>query len=333
MSPSAVNPSQCHGQGTQPLTSRLEALLRCGTCVGVLVSTPNGLLCRSCGALVPVRNGVPRFVDRPADEVAARTQASFGYEWTHFHEWETSGEQNFRDYFDHLDLASLANLRVLDAGCGMGRHARQVAAYAGHVVAVDFSDAVDQAFRNVQECPNVDCVQADLTRLPFENEVFDYAYSMGVLHHLADTPQALRGIVQKVRMGGRVRIYLYWKREGFSGVLLRGVDLVRRATTRMPFGLLRAGCWLLSALLMSLVISPYRLLTACGARCHQRWPLFVYSKYPFRILYNDQFDRFSAPIEQRFSRDEVEAMMRAAGLDLVASYPRFGWVAEGTRVR
>jgi SAM-dependent methyltransferase len=280
-----------------------------------------------------MRDGIPRFVDDLADSVSARTQASFGYEWTHFHEWQPSGEQNFRDYFDQLNLASLGDLRVLDAGCGMGRHARYLASFVSHLVAVDFSAAIDQAARNTRGIDNVDCVQADLTRLPFEDGTFDYAYSMGVLHHLADTPGALRAVVEKVKQGGRVRIYLYWKRPGLSGAILHIVDAVRSVTTRLPFPLLRAVCWLLSLVLWIGVIWPYRIMTALAVDAHRQWPLFVYTRYPFRILYNDQFDRFSAPIEQRFSRDEVVALCRAAGLELVTIYPRFGWIAEGRRMR
>src|SRR2546426_5015037 len=44
-----------------------------------------------------------------------------------------------------------------------------------------------------------------------------------------------------------------------------------------------------------------RLTSRVGAR-HETWPLFVYAKYPFNVLYNDQFDRFSAPIEKRYDR-------------------------------
>ena len=90
-------------------------------------------------------------------------------------------------------------------------------------------------------------------------------------------------------------------------------------------------CWVLSAGLMAGVILPYRAMSAAGVRAHAAWPLFVYAKYPFKILYNDQFDRFSAPIEQRFTSDEVRQMMTAAGLDGISIYPRFGWVAEGVR--
>ena len=38
------------------------------------------------------------------------------------------------------------------------------------------------------------------------------------------------------------------------------------------------------------------------------WPLSIYTKYPFNVLYNDQFDRFSAPIEKRYSEAEVRTL-------------------------
>ncbi len=267
----------------------------------------------------------------PLDDVARRTQASFGYEWTHFNEWRHSGETNFNDYFANLDLPSLRESVVLDAGCGMGRHARQVARFARQVVAVDFSRAIDQASRNVAGLGNVDCVQADLLALPLADDSFDYVYSLGVLHHLAETERALAGLVRKVRPGGRLRVYLYWKRHGWKGALLAGVTAARHVTTRLPFGMLRIACAFLSAMLYGLVVLPYRALSSVGVRRHEEWPLFVYSKYPFNVLYNDQFDRFSAPIEKRYDAHDVERLLRSAGLDAVEVHACFGWVAEGTK--
>src|SRR5262245_22370220 len=172
----------------------------------------NSLVCTACARRVPVSDGIPRFVDVPDDDVARRTQASFGYEWTHFNDWRQSGTTNFQDYFDGLDLTSLHGRLVLDAGCGMGRHARQVAPHAARVVAVDFSRAIDQAARNVCDIGNVDCIQADLLALPLVDRSFDYVYSLGVLHHLQDTERALGGLVRTLKPGGRLRVYLYWKR-------------------------------------------------------------------------------------------------------------------------
>ena len=269
--------------------------------------------------------------DDPVARLAARTQASFGYEWTHFHSWRDSGDINFRDYFETADLAALRGGRVLDAGCGMGRHARQMAAHARQVIAVDFSEAIRQAALNTREVGNVECVQADLLRLPFADETFDYVYSLGVLHHLGNTETAVRALVATVKPGGRLRVYLYWKRHGGAGALLRIVNAVRPLTTRLPFWLLRWMCWVLSVALWLAVILPYRLLLAAGVHRITNWPLFVYAKYPFRILYNDQFDRFSAPLEKRYDPQEVSALLESAGLQDVRVEARFGWIAEGVK--
>jgi SAM-dependent methyltransferase len=311
--------------------------LRCPSCAASLVGhlsddgSSGAVACTNCGAQTPVRSGIPRFVDRPEDETARRTQASFGYEWTHFNDWKPSGETNFNDYFQALDLASLRGALVLDGGCGMGRHARQIAPHAGRVVAVDFSRAIDQAARTVHELPNVICIQADLLALPLADDAFDFVYSLGVLHHLADTERALRGLVAKLRPGGRLRIYLYWKKHGWKGRLLALATAARRVTTRMPFPALRAACRVLSVGLFGGVVLPYRALSAAGVRGLDDWPLFVYSKYPFNVLYNDQFDRFSAPIEKRYDPEDVRELLEAAGLRDVTVRPCFGWIADGIK--
>jgi SAM-dependent methyltransferase len=268
--------------------------------------------------------------DRVA-ELAQRTRASFGHEWTHFSRWQDSGEISFRDCFETADLAALREARVLDAGCGMGRHARQMAAHARHVVAIDFSRAIEQAAINTRGAGRVDCVQADLLRLPFADGTFDYVYSLGVLHHLGNTETAVRALVASVKPGGRLRVYLYWKRHGRTGALLRLVNAARPVTTRLPFRLLRWLCWMLSVVLWLAVILPYRLLVSAGVRGMADWPLFVYTKYPFRILYNDQFDRFSAPLEKRYDPEEVAALLESAGLRAVRVESRFGWIAEGVK--
>jgi SAM-dependent methyltransferase len=314
------------------ISDALLQVLACPRC-GARLETERdcALRCNGCGLEVPVRAGIPRFVDTPADALARRTQASFGYEWTHFDDWSASGETNFDQYFSGLDLGTLGAARVLDAGCGMGRHARMIAPHAARVTAMDFSAAIEAAARNTRDTGNVDCVQGDITALPFADDAFDYAYSLGVLHHIADTAGALNGIVRKVRPGGRVRVYLYWKHHGWKGTALRLVDAARHVTTRLPHPVLRAFCWGLSAALMVAVIWPYRVLSRLGVRAHGKLPLFVYARYPFRILYNDQFDRFSAPLEQRFDPDEVVRLLEGAGLRDVTVHASFGWIGEGTR--
>jgi hypothetical protein len=152
-----------------------------------------------------------------------------------------------------------------------------------------------------------------------------------VVHHLSNTEQAVAGLARKLRPGGTLRLYLYWKRGGWSGRLLRMVSAVRRVTTRLPFPVLKALCWVLSVFLYAGVVAPYRALIALGIRAPERWPLFVYTKYPFNVLYNDQFDRFSAPLEKRYSEAEARALLEGAGLREVRTRPMFGWLVDGVR--
>lgn len=307
-------------------------VLVCPQCAGrFVVQDDAALSCTGCGYCVRIQNGVPRFVEVPDDAIARRTQASFGYEWTHFSNWSDSGATNFAQYFEGVDFDALRGARVLDAGCGMGRHARMVAGRVAHVIAVDFSSAIDQAARNTRDLANVDCVQADICALPLADGAFDFVYSMGVLHHLRDTADALTRLVRKARTGGRVRIYLYWKHRGLKGLMLKCVDVARIVTTRLPHRILRMLCWVVSGALMVGLILPYRILTRLGLHWHERLPLFLYARYPFTILYNDQFDRFSAPLEQRFDKDEVRSLLEHAGLRDVTVRASFGWIGEGVR--
>lgn len=316
------------------IDGRLLELLRCPRCgleLKFKSTAASALACDGCGSSYPIVDGIPRFVDVPEDERARRTQASFGYEWTHFNDWRPSGATNFNDYFQNFDLSALECKIVLDAGCGMGRHARHVAPYAGRLVALDFSRAIDQAARNTLDLPSVSCVQADLLSLPLAESSFDFVYSLGVLHHIEGTEDALRNLVSVLKPGGRLRIYLYWKRHGWKGRLLAAVTTARRVTTRIPFPVLRACSGILSAALFGAVVLPYRALTAAGVKAIEDLPLFAYSKYPFNVLYNDQFDRFSAPIEKRYDHPEVVALLQRAGLVDIEVRSCFGWLGDGTK--
>ena len=313
----------------------LVSLLRCPACGGgfspPVSDDPSRLSCGDCGRDVPVVDGIPRFETVAADPLARSTQDSFGYEWTEFGDWRPSGAMSFQQYFGDLDPESLRSWVVLDAGCGMGRHARQVGDHAGFVVAMDFSRAIDQAAKNVAGMENVACVQANVFTPPFADASFDFVYSLGVLHHVDETALAVKRLAAKLKPGGSLRLYLYWKRRGVSGFLLRVVTLLRRVTTRLPFGVLRALCWALSVAVFVLVVVPYRVFSRFGVRRHASWPLFVYAAYPFRVLYNDQFDRFSAPLEKRYDAEDVSALLQAAGLEQVRVWPSFGWMGEGVR--
>lgn len=336
-----------------PVSQRLEAtlgpqaaLLRCLACgkrvAGVLLDRTSAagvggeLACTGCGERYAVRRGtsrmLPSYEDPSEAELKQRTAESFAYEWERFGGLREEWEHNFLGYMQPHSLDHFEGKLVLDVGTGSGRHSYQAARAGARVVAVDLGDSIDVARRNLPE--SVLTVQADAEKLPFEPETFDLVMSIGVLHHLPDTERGLRAIVPYVKPGGELRVYLYWVPERrWHRALLRVVTAVRRVTIRMPHRLLQALCYPLALVLFALFVLPYRVLRRIpGARrLSEALPLKTYSDYPFRVCVNDQFDRFSAPIERRYTRAEVETMLRGAGLDDVRVLPNHGWVAYGTR--
>ena len=57
------------------------------------------------------------------------------------------------------------------------------------------------------------------------------------------------------------------------------------------------------------------------------WPLSSYRKTSFYTMRTDSRDRFGTPLEQRFSRSEILAMMQASGLHEISfsnSFPFLG---------
>jgi SAM-dependent methyltransferase len=311
--------------------------LRCPACGSAVELADATLVCGGCGARYPVVDGTPRMLiagERPPGEaaVARRTADSFAYEWERFGFMRDEWGRNFADYLRPHEPASLAGKSVIDVGCGSGRHSFHAAAAGAHVVAVDLGDSIDVARRNLP--PSVLTVQADAEALPFEPGSFDLVMSIGVLHHLPDTERALRSIARYAKPGGHVHVYLYWVPERASHRrVLALVTGLRRLTVRLPHGLLHALCYPLAALLHVAFVAPHRALRrrSRGRLIAETLPLKTYADYPFGVLVNDQFDRFSAPLERRFTAADVRAMMEAAGLEDVVVLANHGWVADGRR--
>jgi len=320
------------------LRSEHARRLRCLRCAGALaVASADTLECPECCARYPVVDGTPRMLApdaRPPEEaaVAQRTADSFAYEWARFGDLREEWAKNFADYMRPHTPQSLAGKTILDVGAGSGRHSFQAAAAGAQVVAVDLGDSIDVARRNLPA--DVLTVQADAERLPFAPESFDLVMSIGVLHHLPDTERALSSLVRYVKPGGHLHVYLYWvpEQRWHRGVLAL-VTALRRVTVRLPHRVLHVLCYPVAAALQLAVVAPYRTLRGRkrSRRLAAALPLKTYADYPFGVLVNDQFDRFSAPLERRFTAAEVRAAMEHAGLEDIVVLPNHGWVADGRR--
>jgi 2-polyprenyl-3-methyl-5-hydroxy-6-metoxy-1,4-benzoquinol methylase len=85
-----------------------------------------------------------------------------------------------------------------------GRHTKLAAEWgAKEVVGIDLGDGVESAFAATRNSTNAHIVQCDIFKLPFKKS-FDYAFSIGVLHH---TPNPKKGLSFAGRKSKKRRPY------------------------------------------------------------------------------------------------------------------------------
>src|SRR5690606_11492512 len=144
-----------------------------------------------------------------------------------------------------VDRKIFADAVVLDVGCGTGRWSKYVCNKVGFVEAIDQSDAVFAAVSLLKEKKNVRITQASVDHIPFEDNAFDFVFSLGVLHHIPDTFDGIKKCVAKVKPGGYFLVYLYYNMDN-TGVLFKTVfvlsNLLRRIICKLPSGFKKAVC-------------------------------------------------------------------------------------------
>lgn len=267
------------------------------------------------------------------------TVDSFGEEWKAFHAFGARDMQRLGDsYFDIVteEMINPSSIAA-DFGCGSGRWTKYIAPRVKKVAAIDPSDAIFAADELLAATPNVELFKASISNLPFDDNYFDFGFSLGVLHHIPDTAQAMKDCVKKIKPGGWFLVYLYYDFEdrGFLfKTLYKLSNGIRWGVSKFPAGLKRFVCNILAVLFYMPFVLFSRLLRFLGVskKIRSKIPLHGYEGTSFYIIRNDALDRFGTPLEQRFSRAEIETMMRNSGLtDIIFGKEIPFWHAAGRK--
>jgi SAM-dependent methyltransferase len=273
------------------------------------------------------------------ENIDLTTVQSFGEEWKAFHRFDESEIRKIGDtYFDILQPYMIGKDKIAaDFGCGSGRWSKYIQDKVGAVAAIDPSDAVLSASQLLNGVENVHLYKASIDNLPFPDNYFDLGFSLGVLHHIPDTQKAMNACVEKVKPGGHFLVYLYYSLDNRGGAykaLFYLSNLVRRIVSKMPSGLKKFSCDLMAIFFYMPFVLLSRFLKVIGVsrRIRAKIPLHSYENTSFYIIRNDALDRFGTPLEQRFSRKQVENMMQQAGLkNIVFSEQAPYWHAAGQK--
>lgn len=106
--------------------------------------------------------------------------------------------------------------RLLDLGCGAGRHAFQALRLGARVVAFDYDEAelkdvgaMAAAMADAGDIPSPGhsaCVRGDATRLPYPDGSFDRVIAAEVLEHIPADDAALSELARVLRPGGTMAV-------------------------------------------------------------------------------------------------------------------------------
>ncbi len=247
----------------------------------------------------------------------------FGYSWDIFSEILPVHHEQFRRWSAALPADVWKGAQFLDAGCGMGRnsHWAMVEGAAGGV-AIDLDDRSLAAARaNLGPHPTLEVRKQSIYEIPFENK-FDVAFSIGVIHHLADPEAAVKQLIKAAKPGGHVLIWVYGQEN--MGWLTRNFDPIRRLLfSRLPLGLVfhlslyaSAALWLALRLGLSR-LQYYKLLRTL----------------PFRNLRVIVFDQMIPRVAHYWPKEFVEALVRNAGLEDIrlVHVNEMSWSASGRK--
>jgi SAM-dependent methyltransferase len=305
------------------MKERLLQYLACPSCQDALriqdVGKKDGieildgnLQCSKCGASFPIVRGVPRFANlAEIEEDKAATASSFGWEWQHFTQEDDRYGEQMLGWLDPVTEDFFRDKVVLDGGCGKGRHTRLAASWgARDVIGVDLSDAVESAFAATRGSENMHIVQADLCRLPL-GQVIDYAFTIGVIHHLPDPNVGFKSIASRIKPGGHFSVWVYGA-ENNAWITRVISPLRKRFTSRMN----RKALLHLSKLPTAAVYAATKLVfgplnkfetgTKLARKLFYGEYLSSLSSFGWREQHTIVFDHLVPPTAQYVTREEFE---------------------------
>lgn len=283
------------------------------------------LRCGACGSSFPITRGIPRFADLAEVESDKKATAEgFGWQWRHFTQEDTRYAEQLLGWIAPVTPEFFRDKVVLEGGCGKGRHTLLAAQWgARDVIGVDLSEAVETAFAATRSLPNAHIVQADVFRLPLARK-FDYAFSVGVLHHLPDPREGFLSLASKVKPGGQLSAWIYGAEN--NEWITRYVNPVReKITSRIDQRALlhlskipAAGLFLAT----KLIYGPLnRRGSTLGRHLFYNDYLSAIAPFGWREQHTIVFDHLVAPTAFYIAREEFESWWR----DLKATDVEISW--------
>ncbi len=333
----------------------------------------DGLLHCKCNSWYPIIRGIPRILPMPLqkkilnqdwgkflikyrerfpkyinpqfkseldqfDHVKKKTAQAWGYQWTYFDNFIKESKAQFLKWLRPVKKEFFKNKFVLDAGCGTGRHVYFSNLFGAETtIGVDLSYAVETAQR-YNKSPNTHIIQGDIFNMPFKDGIFDYAFSVGVLHHLPDPEKGFTEIVKKVKKNGSISAWVYGKKN--NEFITHIIEPLRKTiTTNMNLKVLNIVSFFFTIPIFLATKVIYRPMNKFKVT-KQILNMLPYSEYflqlsHFSFKYNwmNVLDKFDAPLANYYSKKEFGQWFARKNLKNISILPvnKISWAGFGKK--
>lgn len=252
--------------------------------------------------------------------IDVKTVQGFGREWKQFDQTNLSNKELqrvFNSYFKIFPFESLNSNSVgMDVGCGSGRWAKFIAPKVHTLYCIDASEeALTVARKNLKGQENVEFIHASVDKIPLQNHSMDFAYSLGVLHHIPDTLEGIKTCSKKLKKGAPFLVYLYYRFDNkprWFRTIWQISDFFRQFISKLPFTI-KLFCTQIIAAFIYYPFARFALLMEKLKFNVDNYPLSAYRKNSFYTMRTDSLDRFGTRLEHRFTQKEIISMFKDSG--------------------
>ncbi len=237
----------------------------------------------------------------------------FGEEWDtfdHINIAENDQIKIFNDYFkifpwDEIDKKKSIGI---DIGCGSGRWSKFVADNTKDLILLDPSvQALDVAKKNLNKKKNIRFLNQSVGEISLEDNSIDFAYSLGVLHHIPDIKSALKEINRILKPNAPFLVYLYYSFDNkpkFYKFIWMLTNPIRYFISKLPFKIK----FVITFLIAIFIYFPFARISKLlkfFKLPYQNIPMWQYADLSFYIMKTDALDRFGTKVEKRYSRRQI----------------------------